>query len=419
MLLEKHIVKEKGIDNTISLIKDGYLFIKNRTDKYETNLFETHLMGQKVLCMTGKDAARLFYNSELFQRNGATPKRVQKTIFGENAIQTMDGEAHLHRKNLFMSLVTFEEQKRLAQLLKGRWEASIGKWERSREIVLFDEAKDVLCQVACDFAGVPLRESEIMDRAEDFSSMVDGFEAIGPRYWKGKMARARTEEWIGEIIEDVRCGRLNAKEGTALHAMAFFKELDGSYMDIQMAAKELINVVRPIVAVAIYVTFEALALYEHPEYKGKLRFGDASYLEMFAQEVRRFYPFTPFIGAKAKKDFILNGYEIKKGMLIFLDMYGTNHDPHIWENPNEFNPDRFKEWKGSLYGFIPQGGGNPYKTHRCPGDGITVEIMKTTLDFLVNKIEYKVPKQDLSYSLSRMPSLPESEFVMKDIRKRF
>lgn len=419
MLLKKTIAKDKGIDNTIPMLQDGYLFIKNRADMYKSDIFETHMLGQKVICMSGEEAAKLFYDPEMFRRNGAAPKRIQKTLFGENGIQTMDGEAHTHRKNLFMSLVTPQKQKRLAELVEERMAASIVKWEDSKEIVLFDEAKKILCQAACYWAGVPLQESEIKKRAEDFSSMVDGFEAVGPRYWKGKAARSKAEEWIKGIIEDVRSGRLDAEEGSALHTMAFFRELDGNKMDAQMASIELINVIRPIVAIATFIAFEALALHEHPECTEKLTAGDDSYREMFVQEVRRYYPFTPSLGAKAKKDFTLNGYEIKKDMLVILDVYGTDHDPKIWEKPDEFHPERFKEWKGSLFGFIPQGGGDPYETHRCPGDGITVEIMKASLDFLINKIEYEVPEQDLSYNLARIPSLPEDGFVMSNIKQKF
>ncbi|WP_454054937.1 cytochrome P450 [Clostridium sp. Marseille-Q7071] len=418
MLIKDYIAQDKSIDNTHALLQEGYLFIKNRVDKYQSDMFETRLLGQKVICMTGKQAAELFYDQERFQRSGAAPKRIQKTLFGENAIQTMDGQTHIHRKNLFMSLMTQPHQEKLAELVMKKWEATISKWQVSKEIVLFDEAKEILCQVACQWAGVPLHESEIKNRAEDFSSMVDALGAIGPRYWKGKMARYRAEKWIEGIIEDVRSGRLEAEECSALYAMAFHKELDGSQMDTQMAAIELINVLRPIVAISTFITFAALALYEHPECKKKLRSGDNNYLEMFVQEVRRYYPFGPFIGARVRKDFILNEYEFKKEMLVILDMYGTNHDSRIWEKPDEFNPERFKEWKGSLFDFIPQGGGDPSKTHRCPGEGITIEIMRGSLDFLVNKIEFEASEQDLGYSLVRIPTLPKSGFIISNVKRK-
>ncbi len=245
--------------------------------------------------------------------------------------------------------------------------------------------------------------------------MVDAFGAIGPRHWKGRRARPKTEEWIQGIIEDVRSGRLETAKGSAIHEMAFHMELDGKELDARMAAVELINVLRPIVAIATFITFAALAIHENKGCKEKLQSGDRKYLEMFVQEVRRFYPFGPFLGARVRNDFIWNQAEFEEGMLVLLDIYGTNHDPTIWEKPDEFRPERFLDWQGDLFALIPQGGGDPAKGHRCPGEGITIEVMKTSVEFLVNNLEYEVPGQNLTYSLVRMPTLPESGFIMKSI----
>ncbi|WP_035175384.1 cytochrome P450 [Bacillus atrophaeus] len=416
--MDKQVPHDKALDNSLAMMREGYLFIKNRVDRYQSDLFETRLLGQKAICMSGEEAAKVFYDPERMKRNGALPKRLLKTLFGVDAIQTMDGDAHTHRKLLFMSLMTPPHQKRLAELAMEQWVAALSKWEGAEKVELFEEAKNVLCKIACQWAGVPLKETEVKERADDFSAMVDAFGAVGPRHWKGRRARPRAEEWIRDIIENVRAGKTEAEKGTALYEMAFHTELDGSRLDTQMAAVELINVLRPIVAISTFITFSALALHNHPEYKEKLKSGNGDDLEMFVQEVRRFYPFGPFLGAQARKDFVWNQCEFKEGMLVLLDLYGTNHDARLWEDPNEFRPERFKDRKDQLFDLIPQGGGDPAKGHRCPGEGITIEVMKVTLDFLINHIEYEVPEQDLSYSLVRMPSLPESGFVMSRIRRK-
>lgn len=417
MSTNEQVPHDKSLDNSLALMQEGYLFIKNRVERYQSDLFEARILGQRAICMSGEEAAKVFYDTERFQRKGAAPKRVQKTLFGVNAIQTMDDQTHIHRKLLFMSLMTPPHQKRLAELVMEQWQASAVQWEAVDKIILFEEAKNLLCRVACHWAGVPLKESEVKERAEDFGAMVDAFGAIGPRHWKGRIARPRAEKWIKGIIEDVRAGELKADEDSALFAMAFHKELDGSQLDSHMAAVELINVLRPIVAIATFITFSALALHEYPQYKHKLQSGNSNDLEMFSQEVRRFYPFGPFIGARVRKDFTWKQCNFNEGMLVLLDMYGTNHDSRIWENPNEFRPERFNDRDENLFNFIPQGGGDPAKGHRCPGEGITVEVMKTSLDFLVNQIKFDVPDQDLSYNLSKMPTLPESGFVMSDIKR--
>ena len=415
---KSQIPDDKGLDSTLDLLKEGYLFISNRVNKYKSDIFETHLLGQKAICISGEESVKIFYNPELFYRKGVAPKRVQKTLFGVDAIQSMDGKNHIHRKKLFMSLMTPKYQNQLAELIMDTLQIYANKWENEESIVLFDEMNEILCKVVCKWAGVPLKESEVKERAKDFSLMIDAFGAIGPRHWKGRRARTRAEEWIKEVIEDVRFGNVKVKEDTALYAMAFYKDLEGNYLDSNMAGIELINVLRPIVAISTFITFEALALHEYPECMEKLLSGDKNELEYFVQEVRRYYPFTPFLGAKVKKDFTWNNYKFKEGTLVILDVYGINHDSRIWNNPDKFSPDHFRNKENNLFDFIPQGGGDPSKGHRCPGEGITIEIMKGVLDFLVNKIEYDVPNQNLSYNMAEMPTLPESGFIITNIKQK-
>lgn len=411
------IPREKGLDQSLALLREGYEFISNRCRQFQSDIFETRLMGEKVICMSGEEAARMFYNPRLFQRKGAAPKRVQKTLFGENGIQTMDGAAHEHRKQLFMSLMTPERISTLKDLTRQYFQSAGTKWEEKKEVTLFDEVQQILCRAACAWSAVPLEESEVEKRADDFGKMVDAFGAVGPRHWQGRRARNRAEKWISKVIEDARFGKIAVPEATALHAMATYRDPTGKPLSTQMAAVELINILRPIVAIATYLTFCALALYEFPEAREKVQSGNEEDVHMFVQEVRRYYPFGPCLGARVRSGFQWNGVPFKKGQLVLLDVYGTNHDPRLWDDPFSFRPERFRNWEGGLFDLIPQGGGDPHKGHRCAGELVTIEVMKTGLAFLTKQLEYDVPDtQNASVSLSRMPTLPESRFRIGHVK---
>ncbi len=416
--LNGEVPKDHSLDNSLGLMREGYEFIGNRCKKYGADLFEARLLGQKAVCMTGEEAARIFYDNDKFQRKGAAPKRVQKTLFGVNAIQTKDGAVHQSRKMLFMSLLSPEGVAEVRNLAEKYFREAATKWETMDRVVLFEEAEEILCKIACDWAGIPLKDEEAKERAKDFTAMIDAFGAVGPRHWKGRRARPRAEEWITDVIEKVRAGELAAREGSALHSWAVYRDPDGKSLDAKMAAVELINLLRPIVAIATFISFSALALQEHSECVEKLRTEGDEYREWFVEEVRRFYPFGPFVGARVKNAFTWQNYNFEEGQLVLLDMYGTNHDYRLWEFPDQFHPERFRDWDGNLFKFIPQGGGDPAKGHRCPGEGVTVEVMKVCIDLLVNGITYDVPEdQDLSYSLVRMPTRPESGFIMANVKR--
>ena len=406
------------IDSTLLLALNGYKFISQQCDRYQTDIFQTRLLFKKTICFKGEEAAKVFYDSQKFIRKNAAPKRLKKNLFGEDGVQGLDGDAHRHRKQMFMSLMTKEGIQQLADLTRKQWSAYAQKWSQMDKIVLFKEAREVFCRASCAWTGVPLSESEVEQRTKDLGAMIDGSGAVGLKHWRGRRSRKRTEKWIEEITCQVRNSKLEILESSALYAIAMHRDLEGKLLNKHTAAVELINILRPTVAIARYVVFAALALHEHPECRQKLQDGGDEYCEWFVQEVRRFYPFFPFAAAVVSQDFDWHEYHFSQGTKVLLDLYGTNHDPQLWSDPEDFNPERFREWDYSKFNLIPQGGGDYYTNHRCPGEWITIELMKVTLLFLTQSLQYDVPEQDLDISLSTMPTAPKSGFIISTVSQK-
>ena len=189
-------------------------------------------------------------------------------------------------------------------------------------------------------------------------------------------------------------------------------------LPVHVAAVEILNVLRPLVAVAVYCTFAAHAMRQNSDCRQKLESGPDDYPHLLTQEVRRFYPFFPAVGAEVRQDFDWQGYTFPKGMPVLLDLYGTNHDPRIWTNPERFQPERFREWDGSSFNFIPQGGGDHNVNHRCPGESICIELIKVMATFFARRIRYKVPDQELAIDFVRVPALPKSHMIVTNVTCR-
>ncbi len=154
------IPREEGIDHTLPLLKEGYEFIMNRKRNFNSNIFETRIMGKKSLCMSGRDAAQVFYDTDLFKREDAAPNRLVQTLFGENGVQTLDGEAHRHRKEMHMSIMNEDNINRFKEIAVQYFEKALDQWSKKEEIVLYEEVKKLLCKVACTWAGVLVEEEE-------------------------------------------------------------------------------------------------------------------------------------------------------------------------------------------------------------------------------------------------------------------
>ncbi|MGB3310169.1 MAG: cytochrome P450 [Nodosilinea sp.] len=411
-----NIPAEPVVDSTLGLLFDGYEFISKRCDRLHTDIFQTRLRLEKTICMRGKAAAEVFYDTEKFSRQNAAPKRVQKTLLGQGGVQGLDGEAHRQRKQIFMGLMTPERLQQMSKLVLHDCRQYARQWERQGQVVLFDQINQILCRAVCTWSGVPLADSEVERRTLDMAAMIDSATALGFRYVQGVQARNRVEAWLGGLIEDVRAGRLQVADGTALAAFAQSRDANGNPLSTAVAAVDLLNVLRPTVAIGRYIVFAALALHQHPECRQKLQTQAADYTTWFTQEVRRFYPFFPFAAARTRHEFDWQDYHFPKETTVLLDLYGTNHDADLWEKPKEFWPERFGHWQDNAFDFIPQGGGDHYKNHRCAGEWLTIQVISQVLGFLANELEYDVPPQNLDIKLTKMPTLPESGFVINNVR---
>lgn len=407
------IPKDHWPESTLALLADPYRFISRRCRRLGADVFEARLSMHRTLCLTGPEAAEVFYDESRFARAGVAPPWLRKTLFGEGGVQGLDDAAHRHRKAMFMSLMTPDRIDALAAHTAAVWSASARRWERMDKVVLYDELHRLLAQSVSQWAGVLIPEPEFGEWTRELTAMFD--QAAGPGHLWARRARRRAERRMEALIHDIRSGRYPMDDQAVAAVIAWHRDPGGQLLDRGIAAVELINVLRPTVAVSVYVVFVALALHEHPDCRDRLRSGDAEYAEAFVQEVRRFFPFFPAALARVRRTLEWKGYRFPEGHRAMLDLYGINHDPRAWDRPDVFRPERFIGSEPDPYSFVPQGGATAQFHHRCPGEGIAVAIMKVAARSLA-RLDYEVADQNLRIRWTRLPALPRSRFVIRNVR---
>ncbi|MFE4258947.1 cytochrome P450 [Streptomyces sp. NPDC056883] len=405
-------------DGTLGLLAHGYAWLPNRMRDSDDDTVRTRLLGRPTTALHGPDAVAFFYDEEHVARAAALPDPVLDTLFGQGARHTPDGDEDAHRVRTALVDALLEDGTGVAALgghVAARWRrATAGR--RSERVVLFDEAAEVLALAVCDWVGVALSARAAAALARDCTAMVDGFAAPGPRYLRSRRARHRQEDAQAALIAEVRHVPEAEAGHSALATVAWHRDAEGDLLDLHTAAAELLDVIRPAVAVAWFATFAAHALHRWPHHRELLHADtDGHYAEAFAYEVRRFYPFAPFAGGLAAQDLTWHGHDIPKDSLVLLDLYGQNHDAALWEQPYRFDPHRFAHAGGPrtpLDGPVPRDGADPARDHRGPGEDITLTALATFAAELA-RLDYSVPDQDLTIPLSRMPTLPRSGFELR------
>lgn len=396
-----------GLDSSAALLREGYAFGANRFLESGSDVFETRLMLHKAVIGYGTEAVGHLYDPDRMTRRQALPAAALTLLQDFHSVEQLDDEQHRHRKAMFMSLMSPQSLAEIADLVDREWRTGIPAWQTAGSVVLFDAVREVLCRAVCAWSGVPLTAAEVPVRARELGAMVQGAGSVGPKNVHAHLLRHRAERWAGDVLDRVRRGELEQQKGRAAHTIAWHRDQDGQLLDLEAARVELINILRPTVAVARYIVFAALALHRYPDTRAQLADG-GEYSEWFVNEVRRYYPFFPMVGGRVRQEFDWRGRRFQPGAWFLVDLYATNHDPRIWDEPGAFRPERFATWDGDPDSFVPQGGGEYEDAHRCAGEWLTIRVMQRAVQLLTTAMTYEVPLQDLTVDLSRMPAAPSS-----------
>jgi fatty-acid peroxygenase len=404
-------------EDAVRLMSQGYAWMPDRRRRLQRRTVRTRLGGMPALGLVGPDAARFVYDEDHVRRSGALPEPVVGTLFGKGAVHTLDGEAHRVRKAMFVALLMDGGIDDLVERARSAWDDAVPAWAQQREIVLFRESANVLTRAVTGWAGVPLEPDDVEPFARDLQALVDGFATAGPAHWRARRARGRREAALGSVVERVRSGTLTPEPGSALAVVVTHRDSEGDLLDTRVAAVELLNVIRPTVAISWFLAFSGHALIRWPSHRERLASGDPAFAEAWAHEVRRFYPFAPFIGGTAPRPVEWEGERVPEGAMVLLDLYGQNHDPALWGDPYAFRPERFLTDDGAVreigaWELVPQGGGDPRTGHRCPGEQITVAVL-SALAVRLARLDAEVPDQDVTISLRRIPAKPRSGIMLR------
>ncbi|KAF6175540.1 hypothetical protein GIB67_023060 [Kingdonia uniflora] len=116
------------------------------------------------------------------------------------------------------------------------------------------------------------------------------------------------------------------------------------------------------------------------------------YLKCVVKEALRLHcpgpmllPRVTFQGSK------VNGYDIPPNTTVMINVYVFQRDPDVYENPEEFIPDRFLnsniDFRGQDYDLIPFGSGR----RGCPGISFALAVVELVLANFLFHFNWKLP----------------------------
>ncbi|PKI59534.1 hypothetical protein CRG98_020062 [Punica granatum] len=123
--------------------------------------------------------------------------------------------------------------------------------------------------------------------------------------------------------------------------------------------------------------------------------GSLPYLQAVMKESLRLHPALPLMVPHCpSEDTVVGGFTIPKGSRVFVNVWAIHRDPNLWENPSEFEPERFLnrnrtgDYSGNDFTYFPFGSGRRI----CAGVAMAERMALYSLATLFHSFDWKLPQ---------------------------
>lgn len=143
---------------------------------------------------------------------------------------------------------------------------------------------------------------------------------------------------------------------------------------------------------------------------------ELKYLDIVVKEALRYYSPVPLIERMLEDDWIVDGTRIPKGTTISIFIYGMNHAPEVFSEPQRFDPERFLPEKQSLrhnYAFIPFSAG----PRNCIGQKYVLYELKTCIIKILMHFEL-IPDPDFEPEIGMSSVLKSRNGIRMKLKLR-
>ncbi|GMP79776.1 hypothetical protein CsSME_00035165 [Camellia sinensis var. sinensis] len=406
-----------------------YNFMKERQQRYG-KVFKSFVLGRYTVFMTGREASKIL----LTGKDGVVSLNLfytGKQVLGPTSLLQQSGEAHKRLRRLIAEPLSMDGLKKYFQFMNALATETLDTWP-GRKVLVLEEASTFTLKVIGNMimSLEPHGEEQEKFRA-NFKIISSCFASLpikvpGTAFHHGIKARDRMYEMLDSTISKRRSGE--GFQQDFLESLIKKHSTDGaegSDDDNKLTDKQLKDNILTLLVAGHDTTTAALTwlikfLGENPAVLDRLReehmeiceirnggssltwseVNNMPYTAKVINETLRIATILPWFSRKAAQDFEIDGYKIKKGWSINLDVVSIHHDPEVFPDPEKFNPSRFDE-PLKPFSFLGFGSG----PRMCPGINLAKLEISVFIHHLVCRYKWRALEKDDSVcpTLVRMP----------------
>ncbi|XP_059283420.1 beta-amyrin 28-monooxygenase [Lycium ferocissimum] len=401
-------------------------FIFNRISKYSSNVFKTHLFGEKVAAFCGASGNKFLFSNENKLVQAWWPSSVDKVF--PSSTQTSSKEEAIKMRKMLPNFLKPEALQRYIGIMDHIALRHFESWENQEEVLVFPLAKRYTFWLACRLFVSVEDPNHVAKLADPFDVLASGLISIpinlpGTPFYRAIKASNFIRKELVAIIKqrniDLAEGKASVTQDILSH-MLMTSDENGKFMhELDIADKILGLLIGGHDTASSACSFIVKYLAELPEiydgvYKEQMEIAKSKgqgellnwedikkmrYSWNVACEVLRLAP--PLQGAfrEALADFTFNGFSIPKGWKIYWSANSTHRNPEVFPEPLKFDPSRFEGSGPAPYTFVPFGGG----PRMCPGKEYARLEILVFMHHLVKRFRWEKIIPDEKIVVNPMP----------------
>ncbi len=386
-------------------------------DAYQQHgpIFRSTYFGKDIVYMVGPEANRFVLVSQRQKFSNYIGWSSVFTVvdtFGRGLL-SMDGAEHDQQRKVMNPAFTVSYMDRYLPLMNRIVREQVATWVERSEVDIYEEARKLTFNIAAEALTGLSAGAEVDRFRELYVSLLTTPETVNTHEeylehlnkLKGEVSdllRPKIEERRKHPTNDVFGLLVNARNG---QGQAMSDEQIIAHVNILLVAGHETST--SLSAWLLYL------LNQHPDYmqrvieEQKTILGTRAepgledikrmkVLENALSEAERMYAPVANGPRGVTEEFDFNGYHVPAGVFLFYSIIGSHMLPHIFKNPDQFDPDRFvaprEEHKKNPYALVGFGGG----PRICIGINFAQVEIKAMVSHIVRNYKLElVPEQDI------------------------
>jgi cytochrome P450 len=329
------------------------------------------------------------------------------SIMGPSSVIVLTGPEHMRQRKLLLPPFHGERMREYEDVIVSATKRDMAAWPLGTPMRLQERTRSITLEVILRAVfGVEAERMEalkgaiggLMEPLNPLAMIMLSLRRPSMERPKGAVGQAleRLDAVIYEELERRRSQADLAERSDILSLLMQARDEDGQAMTDGELRDELVTLLlagHETTATSVAWAIERLV--RHPDKLRRLvaeidalpEGGGEEYMSAVVSETLRVRPVVPVVVRVLQEDMRVGSHLLPKGTRVVPSIYLTNRSSRVYDQPEEFRPERFLQNGPETFSWIPFGGG----IRRCIGASFATLEMKLILRTMLGELEPSMP----------------------------